>query len=108
MVNDHGTANMRDGRRRASADARRSASHAGCGPGGRGGTSRTATALARGSVWPPPQDADWMWELGSPLNTSNAGLMGTGVTAYNGDTPPGDMNGILFNVNLNGGRKPCR
>jgi hypothetical protein len=61
------------------------------------GTSRTTTALARGSVWQPPQNADWMWELGSRLNTSNARLMGTGVTAYNGDTPPGD-NPVIYDI----------
>ena len=42
------------------------------------------------SVWQPAADTDWMWELGQPLDTNNASLMGTGVTAYNGDTPPGD------------------
>jgi hypothetical protein len=61
------------------------------------GPSRTNTALAGGSVWQPPQDADWMWELGSPLNTSNARLMGTGVTAYDGDTPPGD-NPVIYDI----------
>jgi hypothetical protein len=61
------------------------------------GPSRTTTALAGGSVWQPPQDADWMWELGSPLNTSNARLMGTGVTAYDGDTPPGD-NPVIYDI----------
>lgn len=42
------------------------------------------------SVWQPAADTDWMWELGQPLDTNNASLMGTGVTAYNGDSPPGD------------------
>jgi hypothetical protein len=49
------------------------------------------------SVWQPPQKADWMWELSSPLVTSNAHLMGTGVTAYNGDTPPGD-NPVIYDI----------
>jgi len=38
-----------------------------------------------------------MWELGSPLVTSNPNLMGTGVTAYNGDTPPGD-NPVIYDI----------
>lgn len=55
------------------------------------------TGLASGSVWQPPQNGDWMWELSSPLNTSNARLMGTGVTAYNGDSPPGD-NPVIYDI----------
>jgi hypothetical protein len=61
------------------------------------GTSRPTTTLAGGSVWQPPEDADWMWELGSRLATSNARLMGTGVIAYNGDTPPGD-NPVIYDI----------
>jgi hypothetical protein len=49
------------------------------------------------TVWQPPAYTDWMWELGQPLNTSNASLMGTGVTAWNGDTPPGD-NPTLYDI----------
>src|ERR1022692_1091795 len=52
--------------------------------------SATITMRASGSVWQPPADADWQWELGKPLVTTNANLMGTGITAYNGDTAPGD------------------
>ena len=48
-------------------------------------------------VWQPAEDTDWMWELGQPLNTSNPSLMGTGVTAWNGDTPPGD-NPVLYDI----------
>ncbi len=56
-----------------------------------------AAAPAAPPVWQPPADADWMWELGSPLVTTNANLMGTGVTAYNGDTPPGD-NPVIYDI----------
>jgi hypothetical protein len=52
---------------------------------------------ASGSVWQPAEDSDWMWELGQPLNTSNASLMGTGVTAWNGDTAPGD-NPVIYDI----------
>jgi len=48
-------------------------------------------------VWQPAEDSDWMWELDRPLNTSNPRLMGTGVTAWNGDTPPGD-NPVLYDI----------
>jgi hypothetical protein len=49
------------------------------------------------AVWQPAEDTDWMWELGQPLDTSNPSLMGTGVTAWNGDTPPGD-NPVLYDI----------
>jgi hypothetical protein len=49
------------------------------------------------TVWQPAEDTNWMWELGKPLNTKNANLMGTGVTAWNGDTPPGD-NPALYDI----------
>jgi hypothetical protein len=48
-------------------------------------------------VWQPAEDTDWMWELGQPLITSNTRLMGTGVTAWNGDTPPRD-NPVLYDI----------
>jgi hypothetical protein len=32
--------------------------------------------------------AEWQWEIDHPLDTSNATDMGTGLTAYNEDTPP--------------------
>jgi len=41
-----------------------------------------------GSVWQPAQDSEWQWEIGQALSTTNATDMGTGITAYNGDTPP--------------------
>jgi hypothetical protein len=58
-----------------------------------------AGAAARPSVtvWQPAADTDWMWELSSPLNTGNTKLMGTGVTAWNGDTAPGD-NPALYDI----------
>ena len=49
------------------------------------------------SLWQPAEDTDWMWELGKPLKTSKPSLMGTGVTAWNGDTPPGD-NPVLYDI----------
>jgi hypothetical protein len=61
------------------------------------GTVRTAAVPERSSAWQPPAHADWMWELGQPLVTSNSYLMGTGVTAYNGDTPPGD-NPVVYDI----------
>jgi Glycoside-hydrolase family GH114 len=55
------------------------------------------SAGASFSAWQPAADTNWMWELGKPLNTANANLMGTGVTAWNGDTPPGD-NPALYDI----------
>ena len=49
------------------------------------------------AVWQPAEDTDWMWELDKPLKTSKPNLMGTGVTAWNGDTPPGD-NPVLYDI----------
>lgn len=65
---------------------------AGSGPAASAAVTRSATITmpASGSVWQPPADADWQWEIGKPLVTTNANLMGTGITAYNGDTAPGD------------------
>ena len=60
-------------------------------------TPLTRTRLTAGTVWQPPADTDWMWELSQPLKTNNARLMGTGVRAYNGDTPPGD-NPALYDI----------
>jgi hypothetical protein len=58
----------------------------------------TATTGERATaVWQPAEDTDWMWELGKPLKTSKPRLMGTGVTAWNGDTPPGD-NPVLYDI----------
>jgi hypothetical protein len=49
------------------------------------------------AVWQPAQDTNWMWELDQKLNLSNPHLMGTGVTAWNGDTAPGD-NPALYDI----------
>jgi hypothetical protein len=57
----------------------------------------TAAAGRTAAVWQPAEDTDWMWELGQPLHTSNHNLMGTGVTAWNGDTAPGD-NPLLYDI----------
>jgi hypothetical protein len=58
--------------------------------------SATAT-IPTDRVWQPPEHADWMWELGQPLVTSNSRLMGTGVTAYDGDQAPQD-NPIIYDI----------
>lgn len=42
------------------------------------------------SYYQPAQYTDWQWMLNGALNTNNATQMGTGVTAWNGDTSPGD------------------
>jgi hypothetical protein len=57
----------------------------------------TAVTAGRAAVWQPAEDTDWMWELGQPLHTSNPRLMGTGVSAWNGDTAPGD-NPVLYDI----------
>src|ERR1700722_20530358 len=49
------------------------------------------------AVWQPAQDTNWMWEPDQKLNLSNPHLMGTGVTAWNGDTAPGD-NPALYDI----------
>ncbi len=53
-------------------------------------TTPTTPVTTPTSVWQPAEDTDWQWEIGTPLVTSNTSLMGTGVTAFNGDTAPGD------------------
>jgi hypothetical protein len=50
-----------------------------------------------GGVWQPPARADWMWELGQPLATGDSYMMGTGVTADNGDRPPAD-NPVVYDI----------
>ncbi len=64
------------------------------GSGSTGGSSGTTTA---GVWWQPPADANWMWEIGTPLVTADANLMGIGVTAYNGDTAPSD-NPTIYDI----------
>jgi hypothetical protein len=56
-----------------------------------------APAMAAPSVYQPAQATDWQWMLNGTLNTNNATQMGTGVTAWNGDTPPGD-NPELYDI----------
>ncbi len=62
-------------------------------------SSTTTTTLGpiNAGIWQPPADADWQWEIGTPMVTSNASLMGTGVTAYNGDTAPAD-NPTIYDI----------
>ncbi len=57
---------------------------------GSSGSGKSGGSNSGGSVWQPAQDTDWQWEIGNPLNTSNATQMGTGATAWNGDKSPGD------------------
>lgn len=64
---------------------------------GGGGSSSGGGGTTTGGIWQPAQDSDWMWELSSPLDTTNASLMGTGITAYNGDTAPGD-NPVVYDI----------
>lgn len=60
--------------------------------------SQNATTQTRvDAVWQPAEDTDWMWELSDPLKLTNPKLMGTGVKAYNGDTPPAD-NPRLYDI----------
>jgi hypothetical protein len=62
-----------------------------------GGGAVVAAGVRGGAVWQPGEDTDWMWELSQPLVLTNPKLMGTGVTAWNGDTPPGD-NPTLYDI----------
>jgi Glycoside-hydrolase family GH114 len=59
--------------------------------------STTTIARTAATVYQPAQDTNWQWEIGTPLVTTNATLMGTGVTAWNGDTAPGD-NPTLYDI----------
>jgi hypothetical protein len=64
----------------------------------RSGRSENTTTQSRvGAVWQPAENTDWMWELSQPLKLTNPKLMGTGVKAYNGDTPPTD-NPRLYDI----------
>jgi hypothetical protein len=48
--------------------------------------------------WKPgPGYLPWQWELDHPLDLSSPSDMGTGVTAYNGDTSPGD-NPVVYDI----------
>lgn len=61
----------------------------------------TTTVAPSGTIWQPPQNAELQWEIDHPLNLSSTADMGTGKTAYNGDTAPAtnptvyDIDGIL-------------
>lgn len=60
-------------------------------------TMSLTASSATPTVYQPAQNTNWMWELSSPLNVNNASQMGTGVTAWNGDTAPGD-NPTLYDI----------
>ena len=51
---------------------------------------RTHLGLLPGTYWQPGPNVDWQWEISNPLSMTSVADMGTGVTAYNGDTAPGD------------------
>ena len=40
------------------------------------------------SVWQPAQNSEWQWEIGQALSTTNTTDMGTGITAFSGNTAP--------------------
>src|SRR5208282_3806543 len=43
-----------------------------------GGTYvKTGSGTSSVSVWQPAEDSDWMWEIGTPLVTTDTNLMGT-------------------------------
>jgi hypothetical protein len=70
---------------------------AGASAAGAGAAARAGVAPRTDAVWQPAEDTDWMWELSQALVLTNPKLMGTGVTAWNGDTPPGD-NPKLYDI----------
>lgn len=47
--------------------------------------------------WQPPVNDEFQWYLNGEINVSSATDMGTGVTAYNGDTPPG-TNPTIYDI----------
>ena len=55
------------------------------------------SSSAPGSYWQPPTKAEWQWEIGEALDTSSVTEMGTGVTAYNGDTAPA-TNPVIYDI----------
>ena len=57
----------------------------------------TTTPPPSGTWWTPPVAAEWQWEIDHPLDTSNATDMGTGLTAWNGDTPP-STNPTIYDI----------
>ena len=50
----------------------------------------TTTTTVAGSFWHPTLYQDFQWEIGTTFDITNPSLNGEGVTAYNGDTAPGD------------------
>jgi hypothetical protein len=47
--------------------------------------------------WQPPMNDELQWYLNGEINVGSATDMGTGVTAYNGDTPP-ETNPTIYDV----------
>ena len=60
------------------------------GPNDAGAGTGTDASGTAGSFWQPGPYVDWQWEISNPLSLTSVADMGTGVTAYNGDTAPGD------------------
>jgi hypothetical protein len=61
----------------------------GCtGTGGTTSATVTVTVTTPGSYWQPAQNLEWQWEIDHALSTTSTADMGTGITAYNGDTAP--------------------
>jgi hypothetical protein len=61
-------------------------------------TTTTSGSAPSGSWWKPAAAyLPWQWEIDHPLNTSSASDMGTGITAWNGDTAPSD-NPVVYDI----------
>ncbi len=55
------------------------------------GVSPSSSGVSNGSsgtIWQPPVNAEFQWYLNGEMDFNNSTKMGTGVTAYNGGTPP--------------------
>jgi hypothetical protein len=48
----------------------------------------TVTVTTPGTFWQPAQNSEWQWEIDHALSTTSTSDMGTGITAYNGNTAP--------------------
>ena len=54
------------------------------------GSNDAGAGTGAGSYWQPGPTVNWQWEISNPLSLTSVAEMGTGVTANNGDTAPGD------------------
>ena len=66
-----------------------------------GGTNASCVtasgSTAGGSWWKAAPGSEWQWEIDHALDTSSASDMGTGKTAYNGDTAPA-TNPVIYDI----------